>query len=158
MLTSCAYWLSLNCFRSRAQPPDQPSSEHQSDGNQLRAGHRSAEYSPSAGIITQELKEESGHTVDEHECADNLPIKFSPLQQPHQEEEIGQFYGGLEQLRWLEGDAKGRTRNRIRQRVVESHAPPVMRGLAIAASRREASDAPDGVPQRQSGGEGIAGS
>src|SRR5271166_2157276 len=81
-----------NLLGARAQPPDQSSADNQADGDQLGAGHDTTEDGAAARIVAQVFEEESGDTVDEEECAEDLAVKFSALQQPHQEEEIRKFH------------------------------------------------------------------
>ena len=51
---------------------------------------------PRPGIVAQEFQEESSYAIDEQECAKNLAVEFSALQQPHQKQEIRQLHRRLE--------------------------------------------------------------
>jgi hypothetical protein len=146
-----------NRLRPGPQPPDQSTGKHQPHRDQLRARHRAAKDRPAAVIVAQIFEEESGDAVDEHERANDLAFKLPALEQPHEEEEIRQLHRRLEQLRGFEGFVQGRSRNGVRQRIVEDYAPPVMRLFPVAASRGKAADAAYSVSQRQAGRKRVAG-
>ena len=55
--------------------------------------HGPAKDFAAAGITAQEFKKEPGHSVQHEKGAHHLPIEFSAVQQPAQNEEIRDFDG-----------------------------------------------------------------
>lgn len=145
-----------NAFRAGAQPPDQAAGENQTDCDQLRAGHDSAENRAATGIIAEEFEKVASDAVKKQVSAEDLAVEFLPFQHPHEDEEIRQFDGGLEKLGWFERNSKRGSNPGLRQRIFEYHSPEVRSRFAVAATGGEASDAANGVAQSESRGECVA--
>jgi hypothetical protein len=101
ILPRCVRGARRQGFRSRPQPPDESAGKHEADGDQLSAGHRTAEDGTAAGVAAEKFQEESGDSVNEHERAENLAVKFSALEQPHQKDEVCELDRALKKLRGL---------------------------------------------------------
>src|SRR5579863_4479484 len=93
--------LSRNSLEPRPEPPDQSAQHDQANRDQLRPGHDPAKHRAPSRIVAQELKEIARHAIKEEISSDHLPIELLPLQQPHQNKEIGQLDRRLEKLRRL---------------------------------------------------------
>ena len=146
-----------NAFQSWPQPPDQAAGKHQADCDQLRTGHDSAEHRPAPGIIAEEFEKVAGNAVKKEVCAEDLAIKFLPFQHPHQNKEIRQFDGRLEQLGWFESSSQRCSDPGLRQGILERHAPKMGSWFAVAATRRKTSDAANSMAQSQPRSECVAG-
>src|SRR5450631_3046578 len=86
----------------RPQPPDNSTSDDQTNRNQLGSRHGPAENFATPGIIAQEFKKEASHPVKHEECAHYLPVEFPALKQPGENEEIRDLDGRFKKLRRLE--------------------------------------------------------
>lgn len=140
-----------------AKVPDQAASQHQSDGDQLGSAQRTAEDRAPAGVVADELEEETRDTVQEQIRAEDLPLKLLSHQQPAENEEDSQLDSGLKQLCRLECLTEGSAYNFMRQGIGESNAPEVIGRLSVAASGGEAAEPANGVAHGQSRGKGVAG-
>jgi hypothetical protein len=150
----------LRCYRPRDstfQPPDQPAADDQTNRNQLRSGHHSAEDFASARVTAQEFDEVALDPVEDHETGKYLSIEFLSLEQPHQENEVKELSGGFDQLSRLQSFVEWCAGPTAGQRVGEDHAPEVIGRFAVAASSGEASEASQHVTEGESGSESIAG-
>src|SRR5208282_1174302 len=117
--------------------------------------HDSAKHRTSSRIVAQELKKIARHAIQEEISRNHLAIEFLPLQQPHQNEEIGQLDSRLKKLGRLERYSKRRTHPGLGNRIGEGYPPEVLRRFAIAATGGETTYTAQRVAKRQAGGEGI---
>src|ERR1700685_2129036 len=150
--------LRRNGLQPRTQPPDQPAEQDQSDRDQLRPCHDSAKHRPTSGIVAQELKKITRHTVQDEISRDDLPVELFPLQQPHQDEEIRQLDRRFKKLRRLQRNSPRRAHPSLRTRTGKGHAPEMRRRFAIAAARRKTTHASKCVSKCQPGCERITSS
>src|ERR1700757_2039587 len=78
-----------------AEPPDDSAEKDENDGNQLRAGHETAEYGAAARIAAQEFEKVPRHAVQDQIGTDDLAIELLALEHPGEHEEVGELHGGF---------------------------------------------------------------
>src|SRR6476660_3309818 len=141
----------------RLQPPDESPGNHQTNGDQLGAGHDSAKYRAAPRIVAEEFQEIPGTTVEDEKGGQHLPVEFLALEQPHQNKEIRQFNRRFEKLRGFERYSQRRVGIQVGNRIGKRHAPEVTGRLAITASCGETSYSSDGVTHREAGRKSVPG-
>src|SRR6266853_5474967 len=139
------------------QPPDQSTANDQQNRNQLCSRHQPAKDFTAPWIVAQELDEVTLDSVQDHESAPHLPIEFLSTEQPGQQQEIEELGGGFDQLCRFNPDAERSQTDVMRQLICEDHTPEMTRRLAVAAARRETTEASEDVAKRKARSEAVGG-
>src|SRR5580658_5373983 len=102
-----------------------------------------------ARVATEEFDGSSFRAVKQAVGAEHLPLESLPLAQPNENCKIQEFGAGFVELRWMQVNAQRSARDLGCRGIRERDAPRNRRWLAVAAAGGEASQASDGVPERQ---------
>ncbi len=86
---------------SAAKPPDKSTEDDQTDRDQLRAAHDAAKHFAAARIVANEFEEIACDAVQDQKRCEDLSVEFLSLEQPHQDEKVGEFNRSFKQLGWL---------------------------------------------------------